>query len=965
MPLNNITWRGKNIKYRNLQTLARRLRVSQQGAQRIVNAQAKDKIFISTGGDIVKFNPENNPLFLQDFNVRRIPNKKLAKQTRSTIKNNVITEEITDEFVNLIIAVTFSFDISEEIGITRRKRFDISTTPENIEDAVTNEVENYLGTITTADYANLDIDFDTMTIQSKYSQQTLQLEDMKLRDATPLTLFNENIINNKETKDNCVRDYLQSKYKKISPKTINKLGDKDGVTPNNIKEFCIKYRINLIIYDIEGNVVAKHIPTKRNRSYANLYCIAHNNHLYGLKNKYLQTIKHGKVKIIDNATEKLVEFINKGIEPQKIKTKASLDSDSDQFIQSFIVKKVLYVENPDYNICYDILKKFGIEEKAHPYISLKNIGAIIEKLYSSNIKSVDSFFPQCDKFIKGGFNYNDLRDDYTNAKTIDKNKCYSYCLSKLPFLIQLDYRQSKITKHNKYLKLEDITDHYLYIIKPDKSSILLPDTNLYSGNHLKYCLDNGLKLFCLEEITTNKIFNYYQEMIHHLFTRNIAGEYVKTLLNVHIGKFERTSQPEKNFLTSRLCNKEESETISGYKTKIPDTNYYLVEQLKKNYYITNRKPISIQIKDYSRRILHDKMIKLNIKQKDVIKIKTDSISFIDKDNKVKILYNEDNYLGWKYEEFEPPKTNNKPNFKNKELSLIMQKEETDATRDYYNCYAGVGKTYHTINNIIPKLKDYLVLTPSHSALKEYKQANYNCDVIQKYEYSNVLPEEQNIIIDELFLCSRKAHDIIYKCILDNKNIYVLGDHKQLLPVNELNQFSNPYYYKALFNRHRLKTNYRNKFTIDYYKKLRNEVYDNYKEVIKHQEPDYKKADIIICYRNKTREKYNNLMLKHLGFKNKFQIGVKLICKSNDLRDKNIFNNFTFTIKEINKDDYILDDGTTISYKQLKNNFEPYYACTSYGIQGQSIKSYHYAKEDKLFLKNNNRLSYTIISRIKN
>jgi hypothetical protein len=112
------------------------------------------------------------------------------------------------------------------------------------------------------------------------------------------------------------------------------------------------------------------------------------------------------------------------------------------------------------------------------------------------------------------------------------------------------------------------------------------------------------------------------------------------------------------------------------------------------------------------------------------------------------------------------------------------------------------------------------------------------------------------------------------------------------------------------------------------------------------------------------------MLKHLGFKDKFQIGVKLICKSNDLRDKNIFNNFTFTItEEIKKkgelSDFKLDDNSIITYKQLDKLFEPYYACTSYGIQGQSIKSYHYAKEDKSFLKNNNRLSYTIISRIKN
>ena len=62
--------------------------------------------------------------------------------------------------------------------------------------------------------------------------------------------------------------------------------------------------------------------------------------------------------------------------------------------------------------------------------------------------------------------------------------------------------------------------------------------------------------------------------------------------------------------------------------------------------------------------------------------------------------------------------------------------------------------------------------------------------------------------------------------------------------------------------------------------------------------------------------------------------------------------------------YTLDFGIKLNHKSLDKYFEPAYAKTAYGVQGKSIKSYHYAVEDKNFLKNNNRLSYTIISRLK-
>ncbi len=972
MPIRNITYRGKEYKYRNVNSLARKLNVTVDRATQLINNQNLEKIFVSADGELIKFNLTNNPLFLQEFGIRRLSNKKLSNPVYN-IKRHKIVNEVENTRVKIYCTVRFTFQVSIE-EVTRTRRFNIEDTniDENeIRGRVLAKVEEYVSTIDNAVLDSIRVDFDNMIITNSRAQE-FQLIDMKLRDAVPLELFYENVDTTKY-KD-CVRDYLKNKYKKISSKTIDKLGDENGVSTTEIKEFCKKYNITLIAFNINGEVEAKHIPQKRNKSYGSLIYIAHNNHLYPLKNKFLHSMKSNKNVIVNNATEKLVEFLYDGKEPHNIQTFTNLliyDEPTD-IIASFQIKDTTYIQNKEYNKCYDILKKFGAEEGIHPRISLKNIGSIIEKLYKCNIDgSVDSFFPQSEKFIKGGFNYNSIRESYEDVVTIDKNKCYSYCLDSLPFLISLDYRQSKIIDHNKYLSYKDITRHHLYIIKPKQSSILIPDTNAYSGEHLIFCLQQGLKLYCLEEITTQKHENYLSQFVKDIYRNVEDPDDAKFIVNVFIGKLE-TSEERRFFKATRLCNKDEAKTVTAHKTKLKDTDYYIVEEEETSYNIRNRKPISIQIKDYSRVVLYNKMLELNIKQKDIIKIKTDSISFVDKKKIIRRINLNTHYTGWKQEIFEEPKTENKSIINNENLSFKLDKKiYDDQETHYYNCYAGVGKTYHIINKLIPKLKDYIVLTPSHSTIQEYRTNKYNCDVIQKYEYSNKLPDEKNIIIDECFLCSKTAHDIIYKCILSGKNVYIFGDDKQLLPVRENNQFDNKYYYNAFFRKHKqLKTNRRNDFTIDYYDKLIKGTYNNYNQVKKYHEPDYKKVEKIICYTNETRKKYNNLMLEHLGFKDMYQVGVKVICKSNKLRDKNIFNNFEFTIskktydKETEKYIYTLDDETDITHIQLTNFFEPAYAVTSYGVQGKSIKNYHYAKEDKRFLKDNNRLSYTIISRIK-
>ena len=105
------------------------------------------------------------------------------------------------------------------------------------------------------------------------------------------------------------------------------------------------------------------------------------------------------------------------------------------------------------------------------------------------------------------------------------------------------------------------------------------------------------------------------------------------------------------------------------------------------------------------------------------------------------------------------------------------------------------------------------------------------------------------------------------------------------------------------------------------------------------------------------------MLEYLGLE-KFDIGARIVCKSNDLSEYEIYNNFYYTIT--NKDNQFIEifDGINkynIEYSDLEK-FDSGYCRTIYNIQGESVKSFYYAEEDFKFL--DGKTTYTIISRLK-
>ena len=115
------------------------------------------------------------------------------------------------------------------------------------------------------------------------------------------------------------------------------------------------------------------------------------------------------------------------------------------------------------------------------------------------------------------------------------------------------------------------------------------------------------------------------------------------------------------------------------------------------------------------------------------------------------------------------------------------------------------------------------------------------------------------------------------------------------------------------------------------------------EIKKYNSNNFFTAEIIIAYRNDTRRHYNKLMCDRLGIKNKFDIGTKLICKTNEFKNIGLFNNLDCIVKYCDGDIVILNDEENdykIDIAKLKH-FEYGYARTLHSIQGDSIKSYYY------------------------
>ena len=855
---------------------------------------------------------------------------------------------------------------------------------------------------------------DDITCMNVTNRSTLNLQKMKLKSVMSVSnivnLYNE-IIPIKNNKINCVISYLTQKYKKIAvQKYFNKhvpTYEADGIDTEEIKKFCERYDIKLLVFDIAGNVIQRYKPEKKGGDHASLIYIAYNSHIYPVLNKVLNKVMYKKNEMKEErlTAQKLQlhfkSLISNDIIPANItisdKAKTNKDKSGDTtehiYISSFVHDNTLYFSNDDYDICLKILKLFNIDDEMTPYTNRFNIISIIEKLY--NIKNTSSFFPQLSQNSGLRFDYvtndKELLKRQSEYKSIDKNKAYAYALYMLDFIQMIDIRKTEPLSDIDINKIDKLC---LYIATPHVSSILMPDSGYYDGAYLIYCQNEGLKFDIVTgwECDTqsnpfkNMIKDYYEKTailcndddddddddndndddnetkatINHKTSNKTI---IKLIINIWLGQFDNgCDQIKISKKVEKIADIAEALHSNG---AIIDYNdkYKIIYNDKQTFNIYTRKPIKYQLLNMARKVIYEKFKELKLTDKDIICIKTDSITFLADKIKTPIENIGDDFTKWKIDKYDDQY--------DKDMTYDGERIDINEYTQKYNTtliegYAGCGKTHGIINKVITQLKrPYIILSPSHSSIEEYRQNKINCDVIQKYIYNNEIPSEDIIIIDEVGLCDTKAHNVIYKMMLANKTVLCCGDFKQLDPVADRACNTDIYLNYAFTQRHYNYNNYRNNFSIQYYDNLINGSIDLKAEIIKYNSKR-SESEYIICVTNSQCEKYNSIKMKQLKI-TKYDKGCLMMCKKNKLRKLDIYNNFIFEVVECD-DIYIYLKDKTKTYKVTRKQYEAYfipaYARTLYNIQGKSIKSYHVPPECVGYFAEEGRRAYTLISRLK-
>ena len=784
-------------------------------------------------------------------------------------------------------------------------------------------------------------DGTTINITQNRITREFDYVNNRMRDTTPFNLsvnIFRNLIEIEPTDENCVKTYLRKAYPDISKQKkdpIGNLGTADGVSTEELKEFCSKYHIKMLAYDIHKKVIASFIPAKFSKKFKSLIYLYYGNHIYPIENKYLETktpqeLVHQHISDPQTLHEKFCELISQHILPSDI------HADNTE-ISSFIHDNTHYFYNDEYEDCLTILKAFGIEDKIVPYIRLTTVMNYIETIYTQcKISPYLSFFPI--EHIKSPFYYN-VKPDGRPTTTIDKNKAYSHAYQNLPYLLTVDYRTSPIQDNPSH-----IDEYSLYVATPKTPNILMPKQDIYSGQHLLFCKQK-FSFTIQERINCRKSANIYKDIIQDLSER--IPEYLfKKIMNKTIGSYAQSPKKIQNSDVS-LVNKDDR---NPNRHNIPYGQYYL--EISPDHHIRhiyNRRPIAIQIKDRATQTIYNKMVELKLRDEDIIQIKTDSITFYTTSVPLKLGKT---IKDWKLETYKPSDVS----IYDYDPPTITMKQKLQNENTIITGYAGNGKSHYIQNSL--DLTNSIILASKHSALTQHRTKNLNAQVIQAYEYSGTIPTEHHIIVEEVGILSRPQWDILFRCFLLGKKLTVLGDYRQLLPVGESASFSSPAFLSWMFNTQtEMNTNWRNTFSTEYYDSLIKSTDPNYlkQEIMKHSTKNPEDAEVIIAYRNKTVDQYNAYMLNYLN--KTLDDDVPMIATTNDLRKYEIYNQYQFTTTEIRT---MIDEEDF----EITDHFRPAYARTLYNLQGDQVKSYYIAPEDiDYFTKP--REAYTIVSRIQN
>lgn len=826
-----------------------------------------------------------------------------------------------------------------------------------------------------------------------------------------------------EGEDSCAVKFISNHCSELYSE-IKKEETKHGISVKKFAKFCNKHKIyyvfnNVCGEEIESNREIFDILTEEDELEA-LRAIIYKGHIYPYSGRRLLRKKHPKKMESTNVNDiekNLLNNINNNNIPSSIKVypTSGVSGKKALAITSFVSKGKKYFTNPDYDRCVSILEelKYGINIPIN--ISIFSIVDFMSKLDGSK-KPIYSFLPQKELFKSKALVYQkknidkliaEKKFDKTAISGIDKNKCYPYALCELKYLIKHDWRKNKVT-NIRTKKDHKIIGHYLYLVDPEYFSIILPYRQIYPGYHIKKAMSYDIKFKLIEEYETDVEENYYRPIIKSLYKKLTNDEFKKAMV-VLIGKFERNIKETSDYKFNGIYDQQDSDLFGGVYKKIEDM-YIHFKETNKVKYVRDNIAVNIQVKSKAYELLANKIYEMKIDSEDIIQINTDSIFFKDPSKKYNINNYTDaeinkmktNFNGWKIlSEFKsmPSSECIQKGYVPESLQL---KNNNNNTRILHMKYAGNGKTHYIVNELVPKLKkegiSYIVLTPTHSTLEEYKYISeclekkenlyksqnlpyeqhkvgkINCAIIQEFSLRSTVPEEDYVIIDEIGFCGAEIHDLLYKINYLNKSFECFGDFNQLMPVGEYTPYNQEHYINYMFNDVRTEfANYRNNFTKDFYNSIiTNKV--NPLNIVKKYSTSFDDIDfndsaqVCICYRKKTRDRTNEKILEYLKLEND-SVGVRLICIDNKLRDLGIWNNKQFTITNSTTDQITITDANKKEFilpkKVVNTHFRPAYCINIYSAQGKSLNAYCWISDDDYFIEHTNstNMAYTIVSRL--
>ena len=692
---------------------------------------------------------------------------------------------------------------------------------------------------------------------------------------------------------------------------------KIGVNTNETKRFCEKFNIPMYAVDEIENTFSQFIPKNANRKAPALIYRVSNTHFYpindtnkiksivkitsminNINSDMIETYKHKPKKtegsgtpkeevkdklenvvFVDNIGDKLLEMLNNGKIPDKLKL-------NDKQLVSFYIGKIKYISNKDINIIKELCVNMKIEYNGQGIGTL--LIDIIKEATGEDKLPKSSFNPNVSKTldtaVKARARIGIIDDNYkqygkSDLMAWDINKCYSACMyDPSEDWIRLDFNDTW-EDYDGNLRLG------LYYIKTDDTT-LFKKSGYYSTCIIKKAISEGIDFIITKQLiaTHKEDKNIFTKIIDVIMKySNEDTNISKSVINLMSGLL---GQSDKTISKGVHINNDINQIFNFLNkyyhlengimiNKIENTNYFMYGFNQKVIFNESNMPMYIQILDESNIKLYDMIKKMGGQ---LVAYKVDCVVA----SGVNIECPNDTKWGG-YRSCEVPTISNIEiindvefredgewedyNFNDSDEWESIMKVMIDNKGLLLQASAGNGKTY-TAKMIASKLGDRVkIIAPTNKAalniggstIHRFLQINEQ-GYIKANKLKKIKEDYDYIIVDEISMISKDLWRRL--CLLKQEapNIIflLLGDEKQCPPVEDevmIEDYFNHPSVKYICNYNRNVLNVRKRYDETLYNLLEDVNAINVSNIKKYPKLTTERN---ICYYNKTRIRVNKM-----------------------------------------------------------------------------------------------------------